>query len=260
LTNTANIIGIPVTRATSEEVLENVASRIHARLSGGYISITNTETMYYARRSPDLLQYVQSAQLSLCDGIGVVLAGLFWGERIKRYTGPQFQLDCTARGAAAGWRHFYYGGKEGVADELARRLAEQYPGSVCVGTYAPPFRELTETEDAEVVEMINRAQPDIVWVGLGLPKQERWIAAHLGRINAAWMVGVGAAFDYHSGAVRRAPAWARAIGTEWIFRLVREPRLRAKRYWNAFVFVCEAAVRSLARMLPGSPPTKVLDG
>jgi N-acetylglucosaminyldiphosphoundecaprenol N-acetyl-beta-D-mannosaminyltransferase len=216
--------------------------------------------MYHARRSPAILRYIQSAQHSLCDGIGVVVAGRFWGERIPRYTGPIFQLECTERGAAEGWRHFYYGGKPGVAEEMARRLQAKYPGAICAGTYSPPFRELTEAEDRAVIEMINQARPDFVWVGLGLPKQERWIAEHLGKIDAPWMVGVGAAFDYHSGAVPWAPRWAQAIGAEWIFRLIREPRIRAKRYWWALLFVLEAAFKGMTRWLSPRGHGEIADG
>jgi N-acetylglucosaminyldiphosphoundecaprenol N-acetyl-beta-D-mannosaminyltransferase len=252
----ARILDMPVSLDSHEQVLNSVAERIRARLHGGHISITNTETMYHARRSPDLLKFVQTAQHSLCDGVGVVAAGWFWGERIRRYTGPNFQLDCTQRGVTEGWRHFYYGGKEGVAVEMARRFAEKYPGSICVGTYAPPFRPLTDDEDRAVIEMINAAKPDIVWVGLGLPKQERWIADHLGKIQASWMVGVGAAFDYHSGEVPWAPPVMRALGMEWIFRLVREPRLRGIRYWHAFLFVLEAAWKGVLRFLPARPQSE----
>ncbi len=243
----ARIHDVPVTRLSHAEILQSVGDRIAARQPGGYISITNTESMYHARRQPWLLRYIQNAQHSLCDGIGVVAAGWFWGHRIKRYTGPVFQLDCTAAGVERGWRHFYLGGREGVANELQRRLATQFPGTQCVGTYAPPFRELTPAEDEEIVGMINRARPDIVWVGLGLPKQEKWIAEHLGRIQASWMVGVGAAFDFHSGAVPWAPRALRAVGLEWLFRLALEPRLRARRYWWSFLFVVEAALHGLRR-------------
>ncbi|HEY0670783.1 MAG TPA: WecB/TagA/CpsF family glycosyltransferase [Longimicrobiales bacterium] len=246
----ARILGIPLSRATHAEVLRDVGERIRARLPGGYISITNTESMYHALRRPDLFRYIENAQHSLCDGVGVVLAGWFWGYRIKRYTGPIFQLDCTAAGAGHGWRHFYYGGRDGVAEEMAQRLAARYPGSRCVGMYAPPFRELSPEEDQQIVDMINAAEPDIVWVGLGLPKQEKWIAEHVGRINAPWLVGVGAAFDYHSGAVPWAPPFIRAIGLEWLFRLLREPRLRARRYGRALLFVLEAAAKGMLRFVP----------
>jgi N-acetylglucosaminyldiphosphoundecaprenol N-acetyl-beta-D-mannosaminyltransferase len=243
------IFDLPVNAATHEAVLANVAARIQTRTPGGYISITNTESLYHARRRADLRRYIQEAQHSLCDGVGVIVAGWFWGHRLKRYTGPVFQLDCSQVGVQAGWRHFFYGGKEGVAEEMARRLAARYPGFQCVGTYSPPFRELTPEEDEQIVAMINAAQPDIVWVGLGLPKQEKWIAEHQGKIAAPWMVGVGAAFDYHSGAMPWAPPLLRALGLEWVVRLALEPRLRARRYWWALLFVLEAAGKGTLRFL-----------
>lgn len=248
MTNSALILDVPVSLDAHEAVLEDVARRIETRQSGGYISITNTEAMYHALRQPAHRRYVQNAQHSLCDGVGVIVAGWFWGARIKRYNGPIFQLDCTREGARRGWRHFYFGGKEGVADAMASRLAEQFPNTTCVGTYCPPFRALTAEEDQAIVDMINAAKPDIVWVGLGLPKQEAWIAAHLGKIDAPWLVGVGGAFDYHSGAVPWAPRLLRRLGLEWLFRLIIQPRLRAKRYWWSFVFVVEAAVKGIARL------------
>lgn len=253
MSGVARILEIPVTQEQPAAIMESVAQRINARIPGGVISITNTESMYHALRWPEHMRYIQNAQHSLCDGVGVILAGWFWGARIRRYNGPVFQLDCTARGAREGWRHFYFGGKPGVADEMARRLGERYPGAQCVGTYTPPFRELTEDEDRETVAMINAAKPDIVWVGLGLLKQEQWIAAHLDKVEAPWMVGVGAAFDYHSGAIPWAPALLRSLGLEWLFRLVLQPRLRARRYWWSFVFVMEAAAKGIMRLFTRRP-------
>jgi N-acetylglucosaminyldiphosphoundecaprenol N-acetyl-beta-D-mannosaminyltransferase len=248
--STARILEIPVSVGERETVLDSVAQRIRARVAGGVVSITNTESMYHALRQPEHMRYIQNAEHSLCDGVGVVVAGWFWGARIRRYNGPVFQLDCTELGAREGWRHFYYGGKPGVAEEMARRLGERFPGMQCVGTYAPPFRDLTDAEDRAIVEMINAARPDIVWVGLGLLKQERWIAEHRARIEAPWMVGVGAAFDYHSGAVPWAPPILRALGLEWFFRLIMQPKLRAKRYWWSLIFVAEAIMRRFV-----TPPT-----
>jgi N-acetylglucosaminyldiphosphoundecaprenol N-acetyl-beta-D-mannosaminyltransferase len=246
----ARILDIPVSLESHEDVLHSVEARIHARSTGGHVSITNTESMYHAQRRPAHLEYIQTAQHSLCDGVGVIVAGWFWGHKIHRYNGPVFQLDCIARGEAKGWRHFFYGGKEGVAAAMTRRFAEQFPRFECVGTYTPPFRELTPDEDKAVIEMINAAKPDFVWVGLGLLKQEKWIADHLNKVHVPWMVGVGAAFDYHSGAVPYAPRFLRAIGLEWLFRLIIQPRLRARRYWWSLVFVLDAARRGMARWLP----------
>ena len=151
--------------------------------------------------------------------------GRFYGVRIPRRNGPVLLLACCEYGEARGWRAFFYGGKEGVAEKLVENLRARYPNLVCAGTYTPPFRELRPEEDDEVVARINAARPDIVWVGLGLLKQERWVAEHLGRVDAPWMVGVGAAFDYHAGVVPWAPRWIRAAGLEWLFRLIVQPRL-----------------------------------
>jgi N-acetylglucosaminyldiphosphoundecaprenol N-acetyl-beta-D-mannosaminyltransferase len=249
------IAGIPISLAAHEAVLADIAARIGRHEPGGVVSITNTESMYHALRRPAHMSFIRRAQHSLCDGVGVIAAGWFWGLSVPRYNGPILQLDCTERGVAQGWRHFYYGGKEGVADLMAQRLQERFPGLQCVGTYCPPFRELTPEEDETVVRLINEARPDFVWVGLGLLKQEQWIADHLGRIDAPWMVGVGAAFDYHSGAVPWAPAPVRALGLEWLFRLIIQPRLRGRRYWWSLLFVIEAASKGLAgRWRRGATP------
>jgi N-acetylglucosaminyldiphosphoundecaprenol N-acetyl-beta-D-mannosaminyltransferase len=244
----ALILDLPISMDSREDVLAGVSARVRARKPAGYVSITNTESMYHALRRPSHKRYVRGADHSLCDGVGVIVAGWFWGLRIKRYNGPIFQLDCTERGVAEGWRHFYYGGKEGVADEMARRLAVRYPGTQCVGTYCQPFRALTAEEDRAVIQMINDAKPDFVWVGLGLIKQDEWIAARLDRIEAPWLVGVGGAFDYHSGAIPWAPSILRAVGLEWLFRLILQPRLRAKRYWWSLIFVLEAAAMGIASL------------
>lgn len=236
------IMDIPVSVDEHSKVLDAIDSRIQQQKAGGYISITNTESMYHALRRPEHMQFIQGSDFSLCDGVGVIAAGYFWGLKINRYNGPILHLDCSRYGESRAWRHFYYGGKEGVADLMAEKLREQFPDLQVVGTYCPPFRELTPEEDDRIVQMINDARPDIVWVGLGLIKQEAWIAKHLGQIKAPWMVGVGASFDYHSGAVPWAPRWIRALGLEWLFRLIIQPKLRAKRYWWSLIFVIEAAI------------------
>jgi N-acetylglucosaminyldiphosphoundecaprenol N-acetyl-beta-D-mannosaminyltransferase len=149
-------------------------------------------------------------------------------------------LKVCEYGEKRGWRHFFYGGNEGVADLMAEKLKEKFPGLITAGTYFPPFRPLTLEEDKEVVDLINQARPDIVWVGLGLLKQEQWIADHLNKIDVPWMVGVGGAFDYHSRAIPWAPNWIQAIGMEWLFRIILQPRQRFKRYHWSYVFMFEA--------------------
>ncbi|MCW5635508.1 MAG: WecB/TagA/CpsF family glycosyltransferase [Rubrivivax sp.] len=242
------IMDLPISRQKPAEVLRAMEEAIARRDVGRYISITNTESMYHGLRDEAHGRHIRNADFSLCDGVGVIAAGYAWGHRIERYNGPVLQLDASEHGQSRGWRHFFYGGKEGVADEMARRLKERYPQLVVCGTYCPPFRELSAAEDEEVVRMINETKPDIVWVGLGLVKQERWIQQHLHRVKAPWMVGVGAAFDYHAGTVPWAPPVLRALGLEWVFRLIIQPKLRAKRYWWSLVYVLQAWWHGLTRL------------
>ncbi len=253
------IKGLPVSTDSHGQVLERMAEVIARREAGHYISITNTESMYHGLRIPQHGKHIREADFSLCDGVGVIVAGWFWGHRIERFNGPVLQLKASEVGQAHGWRHFFYGGKEGVAEQMAQRLKQQYPDLVVCGTYCPPFRELSPAEDQQIVDTINATEPDIVWVGLGLVKQERWIQEHLHRVRAPWMVGVGAAFDYHAGTVPWAPLVLRALGLEWVFRLILQPKLRGKRYWWSLVYVVEAAwggLKSLQflRRRSGTPP------
>jgi N-acetylglucosaminyldiphosphoundecaprenol N-acetyl-beta-D-mannosaminyltransferase len=242
------IKGLPISTAMHAEVLEAMSQAIAAREPGHFISITNTESMYHGLRDERHGQHIRNADFSLCDGVGVIVAGLAWGYQIERFNGPVLQLEASAFGQGKQWRHYFYGGKEGVADEMARRLKQQFPELVVCGTYCPPFGEMSPEDDAKAVEQINAAQPDIVWVGLGLLKQERWIQDHLHKVKAPWMVGVGAAFDYHAGAVPWAPALVRALGLEWLFRLIVQPKLRAKRYWWSLVYVAQAFTEGLLRL------------
>jgi N-acetylglucosaminyldiphosphoundecaprenol N-acetyl-beta-D-mannosaminyltransferase len=128
------------------------------------------------------------------------------------------------------YRHFFYGGAEGVAEELAMRSAERFAGMQIAGTYCPPFRALTEEEDRDVYEKIRASRADVVWVGLSTPKQERWMTSHREMLNVPVMVGVGAALDFHTGRVAQAPRWMRENGMEWFFRLMSEPRRLWRRY------------------------------
>jgi N-acetylglucosaminyldiphosphoundecaprenol N-acetyl-beta-D-mannosaminyltransferase len=162
---------------------------------------------------------------------------------MERVCGPDTMPALLDRGRAIGARHFFYGGAPGVADRLAASMSAQFPGLAVAGTYCPPFRPLTADEDAEVVRMIEESGADCVWVGLGSPKQEHWLAEHRDRLSAPLLLAVGAAFDFHSGTKRRAPRLMQRTGTEWLFRLASEPRRLLGRYvrTNArFVFLLAA--------------------
>jgi len=139
-------------------------------------------------------------------------------------------LEVCALAAERGWSSFFYGGGDGVPELLAERLTARFPGLRVAGTWSPPFRPLTPEEDEAVVERINRSKADLVWVGLSTPRQERWMAAHVGRLDAHALLGVGAAFDIHAGLLAQAPAWMQRSGLEWLYRLGREPRRLWRRY------------------------------
>jgi len=160
-----------------------------------------------------------------------VWAGYWAGfKQMSRVPGPDLMPAVCAEGIDRGWKHFLYGGAEGVADLLATRLRERNPGIEIVGTYCPPFRPLTDAEEAEVIERLNASGADIVWVGLGAPKQERWMHRVMPRLTAHAVLGVGAAFDFNAGLLPRAPRLMQRLGLEWLYRLLREPRRLARRY------------------------------
>jgi N-acetylglucosaminyldiphosphoundecaprenol N-acetyl-beta-D-mannosaminyltransferase len=164
------------------------------------------------------------------DGMPLVWVGRLLGRSVQRVCGPDLMPALIDRSRAAGGRHFFYGGAPGVAERLASRMAEAYPGLDVVGTHSPPFRTLTPEEDLAEVALINEARPDFVWIGLGAPKQDLWAARQRPHLDAAVLLAVGAAFDFHSGGLRRAPAWMQARGLEWLYRLYAEPRRLARRY------------------------------
>ena len=170
--------------------------------------------------------------------MSVVWACKFYGySNVERVYGPDLMLAFSDLAAEKGYTNFFYGGAEGVPEELAEILCQRFPGLKVVGTYSPPFRPLTPEEDKVIVETINQANPDVVWVGLGMPKQELWMGEHLGRIAASIMVGVGAAFDFLSGRKEWAPRWMQRNGLEWLFRLLHEPsRLWRRNLYHPLFF------------------------
>jgi N-acetylglucosaminyldiphosphoundecaprenol N-acetyl-beta-D-mannosaminyltransferase len=234
---TVRILGVPITCSSFDEILETIDEEIQRRNSRNkYISITNTESLYHALRIPAHKKFITNAAISCCDGSGVVLAGKMLGFKIPRLHGPDLMLKCCEHGINRQWRHFFYGGKKRVPERLSQELKKKHPGMITAGTLSPPFRPLTQEEDEKVIEMINKSKPDILWVGLGLLKQEIWVAQHLGKIDVTWMIGVGAAFDFYSGTVKRAPAFYRRLGLEWLYRAVFEPRMIKRNFYSSLIF------------------------
>jgi N-acetylglucosaminyldiphosphoundecaprenol N-acetyl-beta-D-mannosaminyltransferase len=151
-------------------------------------------------------------------------------------------------GRAHGLKHFFYGGAPGVAEKLAANLQSQFPGMIVAGCACPPFRALTEQEDQAMVDAINASGADVVWIGLGAPKQEKWMAAQAGKLNAAATIGVGAAFDFHAGNVRWAPRWMRNWGLEWMYRLWCEPKRMWRRNLDSPLFLIAVILQLMAQM------------
>jgi N-acetylglucosaminyldiphosphoundecaprenol N-acetyl-beta-D-mannosaminyltransferase len=196
-----------------------------------YVCVTGVHGVMEARRDPELLRIHNASGLTTPDGMPMVWAGHRAGAPgMRRVYGPDLMLEVCALAAERGWSSFFYGGGQGVPELLAERLTARFPGLRVAGTWSPPFRPLTSEEDRAVVDRINRSGADLVWVGLSTPKQERWMAAHTGRLDANALLGVGAAFDIHAGLLPQAPSWMQRLGLEWLYRLGREPRRLWRRY------------------------------
>ena len=225
-----DVLGVKVSAIHMEQALDVLDDWITNGIRR-YVCVTGVHGVMESRRDPELQRIHNEAGLVTPDGMPLVWWSKSRGWRhTERVYGPDLMLACCERSIATGYRHFFYGGNEGVADLLAQKLSKRFPGLSVAGTYTPPFRQLTKEEDDDVVTRINDAGADIVWVGLSTPKQEYWMADHLGRIDAPAMIGVGAAFDFHAGLKKQAPVWMQESGLEWFFRLATEPRRLWKRY------------------------------
>jgi N-acetylglucosaminyldiphosphoundecaprenol N-acetyl-beta-D-mannosaminyltransferase len=226
---TIRIGGIPIAALTYEDA---VALLLDAPSTGRRLAVhfCTAHTIVEAADDAGLRAGLLDGALDVPDGVPLVWVGRARGYRIERVCGLDVLPDLADRGRARGARHFFYGGAEGVADELAEHLAGQYPGLIVVGCETPPFRPLTPDERAAMVARLNAARPDFVWVGLGTPKQDLWLADHREQLDAAALLAVGAAFDIVGGRRPRAPRWMQRAGLEWLFRLYQEPRRLARRY------------------------------
>jgi N-acetylglucosaminyldiphosphoundecaprenol N-acetyl-beta-D-mannosaminyltransferase len=225
-----NVLGVGISAICMADALATIEAWITARRPN-YVCITGVHGVMESQSDRELRDIHNRAGMVTPDGMPLVwLARLKGLERVERVYGPDLLLEVAKLSLHKGYRHFFYGGGDGVAELLAKRLRARFPCLQVAGTYTPPFRPLTLSEDQAVVERINASGADIVWVGLSTPNQERWLAQHVGRLNVPVLVGVGAAFDFHAGVKRQAPRWMQRSGLEWAFRFVTEPRRLAWRY------------------------------
>jgi len=256
-----DILGVGVSSINLDDAVATIERWIGER-SRNYVCITGVHGVMESRRDKHLRRIHNNAGMVTPDGMPLVwLSRLLGKRRTRRVYGPDLMRKLTDLSSRRGYRQFYYGGAEGVALSLQRTLTEAHPGLDVAGTLCPPFRTLTHDEDDAAVDAINATHPDIVWVGLSTPKQERWMAEHLGRVQAPVMIGVGAAFDFLAGTKRQAPIWMQRHGLEWLFRLSSEPR----RLWRRYAYIVPGfAILATGELLrhalhPGRAPSLAIE-
>ena len=237
-----NILGVEIAAINMDWLLEFTCRNIKA-LSGDYMCVSNVHTTVTAYEDRAYREIQNGGIMAIPDGGPLSSVGRKRGfSQMQRTTGPSYLEEILKLSEQYGWRHYFYGATEETLSKLAEELAKKYPGVTVAGMYSPPFRPLTEEEDAQVIARIAEAAPDFIWVGLGAPKQERWMAEHQGKV-CGFMVGVGAAFDYLAGNIERAPQWMQRCNMEWFYRLIQDPKRLFKRYlvtntkfiWHALV-------------------------
>lgn len=240
---TCDIMGVKIAAINMEWLLEFTKQNITA-LSGDYMCVSNVHTTVTAYEDPEYCNIQKGGIMAIPDGGPLSSVGQRRGyKEMKRTTGPSYMGEILKISVEKGYRHYFYGSTEATLEKLNKVLLQDYPGLQIAGMYSPPFREMTEEEDKIVITRINETNPDFVWIGLGAPKQERWMASHQGKISG-FMVGVGAGFDYFAGNIERAPKWMQKSNLEWLYRLFQDPRRLFSRYWHTNTrFIWHAFIR-----------------
>jgi N-acetylglucosaminyldiphosphoundecaprenol N-acetyl-beta-D-mannosaminyltransferase len=230
--STVDVVGVPLALTDYERMLEWIDA-IVAQRRRGYVCVCNVHTVMASGEDPELRGALEASSINVPDGQPLVWAINALGHSLTgRVYGPELMSRACARAATTGLRFYLYGGRnQGALVQLALNLRQRYPGVRIVGGYSPPHRLLTAEERAAVAEEINGSGADVVWVGIGVPKQEKWMAAMRSLLEPPVLVGVGAAFDFHAGLVPQAPNWLQEAGLEWAYRLAHEPR----RLWPRYV-------------------------
>jgi len=228
---THSLVGVDVAMIDYAGAMR-VMDDLIARRERGYICAAPVHALMKARDDPEMRAALHGSTLVVPDGMPLVWAANLLGERLEdRVYGPELMLRYTERCVERGYRVWLYGGRDqGSLVQLALSMRRRHPGIQIVGGYSPPFRALTAEEEGEVAQQINDAHPDVLWVGIGVPKQEKWMARMRHRLEVPVMCGVGAAFDFHAGRISMAPSWMQERGLEWIYRIAQEPRRLLPRY------------------------------
>ena len=242
-----NILGTQVSAVDMEKTLAQLDLWL-ANRSSHYVCVTPAHSIMDGYNQPELRTIFNASGMTVPDGMAIVwILKLKGHHHVRRVYGPDLLIAVCEHGLKNGYRHYFYGGAPAVTKSLVQKLLKDFPRLQIAGISTPPFRPLTATEDEEIIEQINKTNADIVWVGLGAPKQEFWMQAHLRRLNAPVMIGVGAAFDFLSGNKPQAPLWMQRNGLEWLFRFLNEPRRLWSRYSQYPKFVLLVVLEFLGR-------------
>lgn len=232
---TCEIIGIPIAAINMEWLLNFFKATVNNKqgnfLAGEYICVSNVHTTIMAHDSPNFRVIHQNSLMALPDGGPLSTIGRRKGYKyMKRVTGPSLMEELFKQSAENKYRHYFFGATEETLGKMAENLLDNYPEIQIAGMYSPPFRPLTAVENEEIIKKINETKPHFIWVGLGAPKQEIWMAANERKLTGV-MIGVGAGFDYIAKNIKRAPLWMQKWNLEWLFRLFQEPKRLFKRYF-----------------------------
>ncbi len=224
-----NILGVDIAVTNMKSVCYYLTKNLE-RIRGEYVCVSNVHTTVMAYNDASYREVQNNAVIAVPDGKPLSLICRIRGYKAaQRVAGPDLMPEILRMSEKEGYSHFFYGSTEATLGFLEKNIRRRYPKLKIAGVYSPPFRKMTKEEDEQIVNMINETKPDFVWVGLGAPKQERWMYEHRGKINAV-MLGVGAAFDFHAGTSKRAPKWMQEFYLEWLYRLIQDPKRLLKRY------------------------------
>lgn len=238
-----NIMGVNIAAVGMQWLVDYLRKNID-QLRGDYICVANVHTTVTAYEDKHYCDVQNGGLMAIPDGGPLSSVGRSRGHKsMTRTTGPSLMTEIFKISVEKGYRHFFYGSTEEVLGNLKSKLEENYPGIQIAGMYSPPFRPLTKEEDVSVIQMIDQSKPDFIWIGLGAPKQEIWMAEHQGKLDGL-MIGVGAGFAYHADMLKRAPEWLQRRNLEWLYRLMQEPRRLFARYFHTNLsFIWNAVIR-----------------
>jgi N-acetylglucosaminyldiphosphoundecaprenol N-acetyl-beta-D-mannosaminyltransferase len=226
----ADVLGVKVSAIDLARAVE-LADRWIAASGPGYICLTGVHGVMAAQSDGQLRDILNDALINAPDGMPMTWMGRLQGLReMDRVFGPDFMIEMCRLSVERGYRHFLYGGEPGVANQLRKTLQNRFAGLRIVGTYTPPFRSLTCKEERALIAQVRQSRPDILWVGLSTPKQERFMAQYVNRLEVPLLAGVGAAFDYHTGRIRDCSDWIKRSGLQWLHRLMQDPQRLWRRY------------------------------